>query len=65
MLDIRNLMDKIQTWPPERVAEVEAFVNFPTTREQARVLTSGAAAARAPALAGIWDNSEDSVYDAL
>ena len=59
------LVEKIQTLPPERIAEVEDFVEFLKLRETERALTRAAAAASAPAFAAIWDNSEDAAYDAL
>jgi hypothetical protein len=65
MPDTQTLMERIQALPPERIAEVETFVDFLTVREQERALVRNAAAASAPAFAAIWDNPEDSVYDAL
>ena len=61
----RSLIEKLQTLPPERLGEVEDFVDFIQMREQQRGLTRAAAAASAPAFAAIWDNPEDSDYDAL
>jgi hypothetical protein len=63
--DTKTLMEKITALPPERIAEIEDFVDFIRLREQERALTRGAAAASAPAFAAIWDNPEDDVYDAL
>jgi hypothetical protein len=63
--DTRALIDKIQALPAERIAEVEDFVNFIWLREQERLLTRAAAAASAPAFAGIWNNPDDDAYDAL
>jgi hypothetical protein len=65
MRDIRTLMSRIQALPPERIAEVEDFVDFLAALEKKRSLSCGAAAVSAPAFAAIWDNPEDSVYDAL
>jgi hypothetical protein len=65
MQDARALMDRIQALPPERIAEVADFVDFLAAWEQDRALTRGAAGISAPAFAAIWDNPEDSVYDAL
>lgn len=49
------LIEKIQILPPERMAEVDDFVEFLKLREQDRQLTHAAA----------WDNSEDETYDTL
>lgn len=60
-----TLLEKIQALPPERIEEVEDFVEFLRGREQDRALTRAAAAVSAPAFAAAWDNPEDEAYDAL
>jgi len=60
-----NLQEKLETLTPEQIAEVEDFVEFVRLRSQERTLTRAAAAASAPAFEAIWNNPEDSVYDAL
>jgi hypothetical protein len=59
------LVEKIQALPPERIAEVEDFVEFLKLRETERALTNAATAVSAPAFAAVWDNPEDAAYDAL
>jgi hypothetical protein len=59
------LIEKIQTLPPEQLAEIEDFVDFIRLRELQRTLTRAAAAASAPAFAAVWGNPEDDAYDAL
>ena len=61
----RNLIEKIEALPAERIAEVEDFVDFLRLREQDRALTRAAAATSAPSFATIWNNPDDDVYDAL
>ena len=61
----QTLIEKIQTLPPERQSEVEDFVDFIRMREQQVGLTRDAAAVSAPAFAAVWDNPEDSDYDAI
>jgi len=63
--DTQALFDKIQALPPERIAEIEDFVDFIASRTQDRALARSAAAASVPAFAKVWENSEDDVYDAL
>jgi len=63
--DRRSLIDKIDALPPERVAEVEDFVDFIASREQGRALVRAAMKASEPSFARVWDNPEDDVYDAL
>jgi hypothetical protein len=59
------LIHKISALPRERIAEVEAFVDFIAQRDSERALSRAAAAASAPALAAVWNNPEDDVYDSL
>jgi hypothetical protein len=61
----RNLVEKIEALPAERIAEVEDFVDFLRLREQDRALTRAAATTSAPSFATIWNNPDDDVYDAL
>ncbi|HEY3845496.1 MAG TPA: hypothetical protein VGL95_00120 [Acetobacteraceae bacterium] len=61
----KRLMQKIQTLFPERLDEVEDFVDFIRLRDQQSALTRAAAAASAPAFAAIWNNPEDNACDAL
>ena len=59
------LLEKIQALPPERIAEIEDFVEFIAAREQERSLTCTASAISAPAFAAIWNNPEDDAYDVI
>jgi hypothetical protein len=58
------LLEKIRQLPPQRLAEVEDFVDFLRAREERR-LTQAAAKASEPAFAKAWDNDEDAAYDRL
>jgi hypothetical protein len=60
----RALIEEIQTLPPDRLVEVEDFVDFIWLREQQRALTRNAAAASAPAFAAVWSGAEDDVCGA-
>ncbi len=59
------LIEKLDTLPMDRLAEVEDFVDFPRSRDQDRALFRDAGAASEPAFAAVWNNPEDDVYDAL
>ena len=61
----RILFDKIRQLPPQRLAEVEDFVDFLWTRENERRLVRGAAKASEASLAQVWDNDDDAAYDQL
>ncbi len=65
MLNAKALLKKIQALPAERIAEIEDFVEFIAVREQERSLTRAAMEASKPALAAVWSNPEDHVYDSL
>ena len=59
------LIEKLNTLPLDRLAEVEDFVDFIRQRDQDRALFRAASAASEPAFAAVWNNLEDDVYDAL
>jgi hypothetical protein len=57
------MLVKISRLPPERVAEVEDFVDFITHRDIDRELVRTAARASEAAFSKAWSNPEDDVYD--
>lgn len=59
------LIEKLKDLPPERLAEVEDFVDFLRGRDEARKLTQAAARLSEPAFAKVWDNESDAEYDRL
>ena len=59
------IIEKLKGLPPDRVAEVEDFVDFLRTRNEEQRLTQAATKASAPAFNKVWDNSEDADYDRL
>ncbi len=59
------LMEKIRQLPPQRMAEVEDFVDFLREREEAQRLTHAAAKASEASFARVWDNDEDAAYDRM
>jgi len=59
------LIEKIRTLPPERVVEVENFVDFLRQRNEDHRLTRVAAKLSEVAFQKIWDNPEDDDYDRL
>ena len=61
----QSLIDKLQQLPAERLEEVEDFIDFLRAREDDRTLVHVAGRMSEQALARIWDNPEDSAYDAL
>lgn len=59
------LLEKLKALPPERVAEVEDFVDFLRTRGEIQQLTRAASRAAEPAFQKVWDNPDDAAYDRL
>lgn len=59
-----ELIEKINNLPPERLAEVEDFIDFIAQRDERR-LTQAAARLSEDAFKEVWDNEEDAVYDQL
>lgn len=59
------VVEKLKTLPPERLVEVEDFIDFVSSRARSRSLAALALATSEPALARIWDNAEDAAYDEL
>ena len=63
--DPHALIEKLKRLPPERVAEVEDFVDFLQSRDEDRALERSATRAAEPAFAKVWDDDDDAVYDKL
>ena len=63
--DEAELFDKIRKLTPEKVAEVEDFVDFLRQRQTDRQLTSAVTTLGEPAFAQVWDNPDDAEYDQL
>ncbi len=62
------LLEKIKQLPPQRMAEVEDFVDFlraKEAREEDQRLTQAATKASEASFAAVWDNDEDAAYDRM
>jgi hypothetical protein len=60
-----ELLAKIRRLAPERVAEVEDFVNFLRQRDEEQQLTRAASQLSEAAFAKVWENPDDADYDRL
>ncbi len=60
-----TLIEKIQSLPPERVEEVEDFVDFLKTRDRDRALVHASSRLSEDAFSKVWDNPDDAEYDRL
>jgi hypothetical protein len=61
----RVLIEKIRQLPPQRLAEVEDFVDFLRAREDDQSLTHAAAKMSEASFAAVWNNDEDAAYDRM
>jgi len=61
----QDLIKKIRTLAPERLAEVEDFVDFLRQRTNDRGLIRAASLLSESTFNKVWDNPEDAAYDSL
>jgi len=59
----QTLLEKIKQLPPQRIAEVEDFIDFLRIREDEHRFTRAAAKTSEASFAAVWDNDEDAAYD--
>jgi len=62
---ISELIDKLEALPPERVSEVEDFIDFLKHRDTDRQLTQAATKTAEQSFFSVWNNPDDAIYDAL
>lgn len=61
----QTLLEKIQSLPPERIEEVEHFVDLLKASDPDGSLARAAARLSEDAFRKVWDNSDDAEYDRL
>lgn len=61
----RAILSKVHDLPPEKVAEVEDFVDFLRQSQEDRRVTHAASKMCEKVLAKVWSNSADGAYDRL
>lgn len=59
------IIEKLRALSPERVTEVENFVDFLRSRHQEHALTGAAAKLAEGSFSRVWDNESDADYDRL
>lgn len=62
---IEQVVQKLQALAPNRINEVEDFIDFLSQRDSDQQLTQAAMVASEPALNTVWDNPDDAEYDKL
>lgn len=61
----QQIARKLENLSPERLLEVEDFIDFLRQREQEQRLRQEYARASEAVFAKVWDNDEDAIYDDL
>jgi hypothetical protein len=59
------IIEKMKGLRPERIAEVEDFVDFLKLRDEERGITHAASTLAEESLRKVWDNADDADYDRL
>jgi hypothetical protein len=62
---VQTLIEKIRVLPPDKIVEVEDFVDFLRQRGVDRRLSQAATKLSEAAFAQVWDNPDDADYDQL
>ena len=62
--ELKELIEKINALPPDKIAEVENFIDFLAHRDD-RLLVEAASRISEPAFAVVWNNADDAEYDNL
>lgn len=61
----RTLIEKLAELAPERVTEVEDFIDFLRARDRDVTLLRAATRVSEASFAKVWDNTDDAAYDKL
>jgi hypothetical protein len=62
---VQHMIEKLAHLPPERLTEVEDFIDFLKQRDSAQRLSHRFSQASESSFAQVWDNNDDAIYDNL
>lgn len=62
---VEHMLEKLEHLSPERLAEVEDFIDFLNQRDQDKRLRQDYAQASEDTFGKVWDNDDDAIYDTL
>ena len=62
---VQHVLEKLEHLSPDRLAEVEDFIDFLQQRDQDKRLRQDFAQASETAFNKVWDNDDDAIYDKL
>jgi hypothetical protein len=64
-VQVQHIVERLEHLSPERQAEVGDFIEFLHQRDQEQHLRKDFAQASNAAIAKVWDNDDDAIYDTL
>jgi hypothetical protein len=64
-IQAQQILKKLEHLSPERLAELDDFIDFLNQRDQGDRLRRDFAQASEAAFAKVWDNDDDAVHDDL
>ena len=62
---VKHMLEKLEHLSPERLAEVEDFIDFLNQRDEDKRLRQDYAQASEDTFSKVWDNDDDAIYDTL
>jgi hypothetical protein len=62
---VQHMVEKLEHLSPDRLAEVDDFIDFLQQRDQGNRLRRDFAHLSEAAFAKLWNNDEDAIYDQL
>lgn len=62
---IQHVLEKLEHLSPDRLAEVEDFIDFLQQRDQDKRLRQDFTQGSEAAFNKVWDNDDDAIYDQL
>ena len=62
---LEHIQKKLSSLEPDRLAEVEDFIDFLHQKDQEKQLRSSYLQASEEIFSKVWDNDDDTIYDRL
>lgn len=62
---VEHMLEKLEHLSPDRLAEVEDFIDFLQQRDQDKRLRQDFTQASEDAFNKVWANDDDAIYDSL
>jgi hypothetical protein len=62
---VQQVAKKLEHLPPERLAEVEDFIDFLSQKDRERPVRRDFARGAEASFQKVWDNEDDAAYDKL